>query len=179
MSLTKALDHAWLLSYTPVYPSSRRPEKQTFGNAQNVTHAGVTEDFVALQFQESALEVSNPGSSRTAPLQRRSLVLSEAAESGSHLPEPPWEMIAYAASQEQEKATSESSSSAKGANKRIHAELSPLPEEFLDDAGMSASGSGDDPSGKEKLASSSAPDEESSNDRPRRSTRRNKVARRD
>ncbi|KAF8798744.1 Pkinase-domain-containing protein [Phlegmacium glaucopus] len=175
LSLTKALDHPWLLSYTPVYPSSRRPEKPTSIKAQNVTRAGVTEDFIAMQLQESTSEVRNP--SRTAPLQRRSLVLSEAAESGNRLPEPSWEMIAYAASQEQEKA-GESSSSAKGANKRIHAELSPLPEEVLDDAGMDGLSSGDDPSTSRKgnRASPSAPDED---DRPRRSTRRNKVARRD
>jgi len=144
----------------------------------SVARAGVTEDFIAMQLQESASEVPSP--LRTAPLQRRSLVLSEAAETGNRLPEPSWEMIAYAASQEQEKA-GESSSSAKGANKRIHAELSPLPEEVLDGAGMDTLSSGDDPStsGKGKCASPSAPDEDSSNERPRRSTRRNKVARRD
>ena len=82
-------------------------------------------------------------------------------------------MIAYAASQDQDKA-GESSSSTKGANKRLYAELSPLPEE------VPASNS-DDPStsGREKMASASAPEEDNSDGRPRRSTRRNKVARRD
>lgn len=180
LSLTKALDHAWLLSYTPVYPSERRPQKEAFGKAQSITRAGVTEDFIGLQLQESALETLNSSASRSVPLQRRSRVLSEAAEAGNCLPEPSWEMIAYATSQEQDKA-GESSSSSKGANKRLYAELTPLPEEAFDDAGMDASGSGDDLSTSEKgkLTSSSAVDEDSSSDRPRRSTRRNKVARRD
>lgn len=125
-----------------------------------------------MQVQGSSLE----GTPRTAPLQRRSLVLSEAAETGNHLPEPSWEMIAYATSQDK---AGESSSSAKGANKRLHAELSPLPEEVLDDAGMDGLRS-DEPStsGKGRTMSPSA-DEDNLNDPPRRSTRRNKVARRD
>ena len=141
-------------------------------NAQGVTRAGVTEDFVRMQLQRSTLE----GTPRTAPLQRRSLVLSEAAEAGNRLPEPSWEMIAYAASQDK---AAESFSSAKGANKRLHAELSPLPEEVLDDAGMDGLSS-DEPStsGKGRLMLPPA-DEVSSNRRPRRSTRRMKVARRD
>jgi len=142
-------------------------------NARGITRAGVTEDFIGMQLQEPTSAVLNPSILRTAPLQRRSLVLSEAAESGNRLPEPSWEMIAYAASQEQDKAD-ESSSSARGGHKRLYAELSPLPEEVLDDGGLGG-GSGSDG----KNASSSAPNEETSNDRPRRSTRRNKVARRD
>ena len=125
-----------------------------------------------MQLQGSTLE----GTPRTAPLQRRSLVLSEAAETGSHIPEPSWEMIAFAASQDK---ADESPASAKGANKRIHAELSPLPEEVLDDAGMDGLSS-DEPStsGKGRIVMPRA-DEDSSNGRPRRSTRRMKAARRD
>ena len=124
-----------------------------------------------MQLQGSTLEATP----RTAPLQRRSLVLSEAAEAGSHLPEPSWEMIAYAASQDK----AGESSSAKGANKRLHAELSPLSEEVLDDAGMDGLSS-DEPStsGRGRIVLPPA-DEDSSNGRPRRSTRRMKVARRD
>jgi serine/threonine/tyrosine protein kinase RAD53 len=122
-----------------------------------------------MHLQGSSLE----GTLRTAPLQRRSLVLSEAAETGNRLLEPSWEMIAYA----QDK-VGESSSSAKRANKRLHAELSPLPEEVLDDAGMDGLSSDEQlTSGKGGIMSPST-DEDSSNDRPRRSARR-KVARRD
>jgi len=173
LSLTNALDHPWLLSYTPVYPSERRPEKPIISrNAHSVTRAGVTEDFIGMQLQGSTLE----NTPRTAPLQRRSLVLSEAAETGNHIPEPSWEMIAYAASQDK---ADESSSTAKGVNKRLHAELSPLPEEVFDDAGMDGLSS-DEPStsGKGRVVLPPA-DEDSSNGRPRRSTRRMKVARRD
>jgi len=173
LSLTNALDHPWLLSYTPVYPSERRPEKPIMSrNGQSVTRAGVTEDFIGMQLQESTLE----GTPRTAPLQRRSLVLSEAAETGNHIPEPSWEMIAFAASQDK---AGGSSSTAKGANKRLRAELSPLSEEVLDDAGMDGLSS-DEPStsGRGRIVMPPA-DEDSSNGRPRRSTRRMKVARRD
>jgi len=176
LSLTNALDHPWLLSYTPVYPSERRPEKPIISrNAQSITHAGVTEDFIGMQLQGSTLE----GTPRPAPLQRRSIVLSEAAETGNSLPEPSSEMIAYATSQDM---AGESSSSAKGANKRLHAELSPLPEEALDDAGMVRMDglSSDEPSTSSKGRIISPPvDEDILNGRPRRSTRRIKVARRD
>jgi ser/thr/tyr protein kinase RAD53 len=126
-----------------------------------------------MQLQGSTLE----GTPRTAPLQRRSLVLSEAAEAGNLLPEPSWEMIAFAASQDK---AGESSSSAKGVNKRLHAELSPLPEEVLDDAGMDGLSS-DEPStsGMGRIMLPPSVDEDSSNGRPRRSTRRMKAARRD
>lgn len=125
-----------------------------------------------MQLQGSTLE----GTPRTAPLQRRSLVLSEAAEAGNCLPEPSWEMIAYATSQDK---TGESSPSAKGVNKRLHAELSPLPEEALGMDGLSS----DEPSTSGKGRIMLPPtDEDSSNGHPRRSrrsTRRMKVARRD
>jgi ser/thr/tyr protein kinase RAD53 len=147
-------------------------------NFQSVARAGVTEDFVGMRLQGSALEVPNPGTSRTAPLQRRSLVLSDAAETGNHLLEPSWEMIAYAASQDQAGESSGESSSGKGANKRLHAELSPLPEEVLDGAGMDGLSSGGPSTSSKGRAMSPSADE--NNDRPRRSTRpRNKVARRD
>ena len=140
-------------------------------NLQSAAGAGVTEDFVGMWLQGSALEVPNPGKSRTAPLQRRSLVLSEAAETGHHLLEPSSEMIAYAASQDQ----AGESSSGKGANKRLHAELGPLREEVLDGAGMDGSSSDEPPtSGKGRTSA------DENNDHPHRSTRpRNKVARLD
>ena len=130
-----------------------------------------------MQLQGSTLE----DTPRTAPLQRRSLVISEAAETGNRIPEPSWEMIAYAASQDNadDSSSTASSSTAKGVNKRLHAELSPLPEEVLDDADMDGLSS-DEPStsGKGRVVLPLA-DEDSLNGRPRRSTRRVKVARRD
>jgi hypothetical protein len=58
-------------------------------------------------------------------LQRRSQVLSQAAETAgpSSVPEPSWEMVQNIAPQEADTAEM------RGHNKRIHAELSPLPEE--------------------------------------------------
>lgn len=58
-------------------------------------------------------------------LQRRSHLLSQAAEAGNSLPEPSEEMIARAASQEDAK-------DFKGQNKRLRSELTPLPEEVMD-----------------------------------------------
>ena len=59
-------------------------------------------------------------------------ILHRAAEEGKALPEPSWEMIAYAT-------TRGNSSNEKGPNKRIRVELTPLPEEVLDDADMNSS----------------------------------------
>ncbi|KAF8161058.1 kinase-like domain-containing protein [Crassisporium funariophilum] len=173
MSLTKARGHPWLLSYTPVYnlplpgvpkPSSNPPATTAQGQSAGAGHGS---PFIS--------DIAQAGSSRgarTAPLQRRSQVLSQAAESGSSLPEPSWEMIAYAASQEQEKAATNPAN--KGPNKRVHAQLTPLPEEAVDDTKMDSLDIADiSPPGLRR--SRDLPDED--NSVPRRSTRRNKVAR--
>lgn len=65
--------------------------------------------------------------SANAPLQRRSHLLAQAAEDGKSMPEPSWEMIAHAASQDQ--TAGPSNWSTKGQNKRVHSELTPLPED--------------------------------------------------
>ncbi|KAJ7092083.1 CAMK/RAD53 protein kinase [Mycena belliarum] len=87
---------------------------------------------------------------RKGALQRRSEVLAHAVDTGSRLVEPSWEMVEYAQSQSQDpdrgasgsgssgstngNATSGSGSGngngkGKGPNKRVHSELTPLPEE--------------------------------------------------
>lgn len=104
------------------------------------------------------------GNNSRAPLQRRSMVLSQAAEAGDDPIEPSWEMIAYASSREEP--TNPTHPVVKGHNKRVRADLTPLPEEVLDDTDMNAS--------------VLAPPEINANGKdsqPRRSTRRNKVAR--
>ena len=57
-------------------------------------------------------------------LQRRSHLLSQAAEEGNFLPEPSEEMIARAVSQQDNRT--------KGQNKRLHSELTPMSEEVMD-----------------------------------------------
>ncbi|KAJ7213007.1 kinase-like domain-containing protein [Mycena pura] len=81
---------------------------------------------------------------RKGGLQRRSEVLRHAKETGASILEPSWEMVQYAASQDSlyapaEAEASESGSGSdtttnantngKGPNKRVHSELTPLPEE--------------------------------------------------
>lgn len=101
-------------------------------------------------------------STSRAPLQRRSLVLSQAAEAGEEPIEPSWEMIAYANSRED--AAGPSEPAVKGQNKRIRADLTPVLEDVLDDADMNAS-------------TPVPPQVDGKDGQPRRSTRRNKVAR--
>jgi serine/threonine/tyrosine protein kinase RAD53 len=71
-------------------------------------------------------------------LQRRSLLLSQAAEGGNLLLEPSEEMIARAVSQEDAR-------DPKGQNKRLHSELTPLPEEVMDGDEQSPKSAMDDP----------------------------------
>lgn len=62
------------------------------------------------------------------PFQCQSNIIHRTAEEGKALPEPSWEVIAYAAARD------DNSSNAKGENKCMRAELTPPPEEVLDDA---------------------------------------------
>ncbi|KAJ6591334.1 kinase-like domain-containing protein [Mycena sp. CBHHK59/15] len=86
-------------------------------------------------------------------LERRSEVLQRAVETGKALVEPSWEMVNYAQSQEQGAGDADddqalycapnangsgSEAATKGPNKRVHAELTPLPDEGAR-AGSSAS----------------------------------------
>ncbi|KAF8623401.1 hypothetical protein AX15_006393 [Amanita polypyramis BW_CC] len=109
MSLTNALGHLWLSSYLPVYETLSTSHDDDMSMASSLT----------------TVETSNPhlASSRAMLLQRRSHLLSQAAEEGNLLPEPSEEMIARAVSQQD--------SMTKGQNKRLHSELTPLPEEVI------------------------------------------------
>jgi serine/threonine/tyrosine protein kinase RAD53 len=69
-------------------------------------------------------------------LQRRSHVLSQAAEDGKPPVEPSWEMVAAATAQDQ---VAGSSNINKGQNKRVHSELTPLSEEASMDNGADGS----------------------------------------
>lgn len=121
-------------------------------------NAGVSQGFEHLQLERNAepasqdsslaMESNIPGAfpkiesngngiqregSRSAPLQRRSQVLSQAAEGdGAVLLEPSWEMLQNAASQEADAAAGPSTGAAARGNKRVHSELTPLPEEYDD-----------------------------------------------
>lgn len=75
--------------------------------------------------------------SRAMVLQRRSHLLSQAAEAGNLLPEPSEDMIARAVSQED-------AIDLKGQNKRLHSELTPLLE-VMDGDEQSPTSVADDP----------------------------------
>lgn len=135
-------------------------------NDQSICESGVSPELGDLHIQEPSQDVASasqdstavkvaalPGAfpdgtsngikregSRTAPLQRRSHVLSQAAEGeGVALSEPSWDMIAHAEAQDQqqqESGPSNLSAPNKGHNKRVYSELTPLPEETASDAEM-------------------------------------------
>lgn len=123
------------------------------------------EEFV----DETNLQVEEAAAPQNSTLQRQSDIIHRAAEEGKALPEPSWEMIAYATTRD------DNLSNEKGPNKRMRAELTPLPEEVLDaDMNSSAVEIPGLSAGKVKKAELS--DESSSG--PRRSGRRSKVPRR-
>lgn len=124
MSLKDALEHPWLQSYTPVYTLddiSRHTSSSV--NGQQYGEAGVTNDFIGLQIQPS---VPRAGTSKSRVLQRRSQVLSQAAEDDKiTLSEPSSEMIAHAVAQEKSAAGPRT----RGGQKRLRGQLTPLLEE--------------------------------------------------
>jgi len=101
---------------------------------------------------------------RNGVLQRQSDIVHRAEEEGKALPEPSWEMMAYAAARD------DRPSSEKGPNKRMRAELTPLPEDVLDDANMNSSAVEIPGLSAGKVKKSELPDENSANG-PRRSRR--------
>ncbi|EAU91637.1 CAMK/RAD53 protein kinase [Coprinopsis cinerea okayama7 len=119
MSLTQALDHPWLQSYIPVHQSQDQYLLAGVSSSPDVTSpsAGVSHDFIGLQIQPSAPRREG---SRGAPLQRRSHVLSQAAEEGRPVPEPSPEMIAQATRSPRDQTKR---------NKRVRGNLTPLQEE--------------------------------------------------
>ncbi|KAG5653051.1 hypothetical protein H0H81_002568 [Sphagnurus paluster] len=184
MTLTEALDHPWLKSYTPVYDSNNRPINggglgSDYSMLSSADSAGsfrgsVNEGFQKMQLQSSLVGAGASGStldipgsfpglpgapgpsvkrepSRTAPLQRGSHQILQAAEEGKAI-EPSLEMIAHAAAQEQKEqqqvagmsngnGTANGNGNAKGQNKRVYSELTPLPEEASVDGTAGGGGS--------------------------------------
>ena len=119
MSLREALDHPWLRSFYPALPPSsrNRPLQASSSSAK----AGVTHDFIALHIEPSkgptGGKFGQREGSRGAPLQRRSDILSQAAEGNRAVPEPLPEMIANASAKEAKR------------GKRVRNNLTPLDEE--------------------------------------------------
>lgn len=162
MSLTSALDDPWLAQHIPFHlnndPSSDHDDDNMIPDAEPDARM---ESSVA-EMQAGPGTSTNNGS---RPLQRRSLVLSQAAEAGIRLPEPSLEMIDYVSSRDEP--SNIASTAVKGPNKRVRADLTPLPEELPDDANMS------NPSPNTADVNRRAGDEDSR----RRSSRRGKIPR--
>jgi serine/threonine/tyrosine protein kinase RAD53 len=164
MTLTNALHHPWLKSYTLVYDHGSSDfanfvptdnYSMLYSIPESYDSSSVNQGFQNMQIQPDASTSSIPGfhlsrpagiereDSRVTPLQRRSHVLSQAVEEGKPLVEPTSEMIAKAAAQE-EQVAGPSNSNGKGQNKRVHSELTPLSEE----ASMDISADGSSPLGE-------------------------------
>ena len=120
---------------------------------------------------ETDLQLEEAPVAAAPRLQRQSDIIHRAEEEGKALPEPSWEMLAYAIARE------DNPSNEKGPNKRMRAELTPLAEEFLDDANMNSSAVEIPGLSAGKVKKSESPDESTSGG-PRRSGRRSKVPRR-
>jgi serine/threonine/tyrosine protein kinase RAD53 len=141
MTLANAIHHPWLQSYTPVYdhrPFTATPSASSIPTDDVSMLSSIPEGDRSVGNVSGALPPWNGikrEGSRTAPLQRRSRVLSQAAEGdGAPLVEPSWEMIAHATSQARSQAAGPSNWAANKGNKRVHSELTPLSE--LEDADM-------------------------------------------
>ncbi|KAH9485365.1 Serine/threonine-protein kinase cds1 [Psilocybe cubensis] len=152
LSLTGALLDPWLANHLPYYPNP------------DVSMTSVIQNDADMSPDENERPGPAQATTSRVPLQRRSLVLSQAAEAGEDPIEPSWEMIAYANSRNDVADAAEPSEApVKGQNKRIRADLTPVPEDAVDDTDMNASNPVSQTNGKDG--------------QPRRSTRRNKVAR--
>lgn len=133
MTLTEALDHPWLQSYTPLadedYIPIPHPSSVGMDDGPDVSphsaQAGVSHVFHALQIQPS------PDHQGNRPLERRSKVLSQAEEGVRNVPEPSPQMIAN--EETTEKAATRRS-------KRVRANLTPMQEES--DESSSSGGAG-------------------------------------
>jgi serine/threonine/tyrosine protein kinase RAD53 len=164
LSLTNALRHPWLRAHIPFHIFDRNELGDASMNATYDEGEFADENDLPLE----AASVS--AAPRNGVLQRQSDIVHRAEEEGKALPEPSWEMIAYAA------ARNDKPSSEKGPNKRMRAELTPLPEDVLDDANMNSSAVEIPGLSAGKVKKSESPDENSANG-PRRS-RRSKAPRR-
>ncbi|KAG6832035.1 hypothetical protein H0H87_003016 [Tephrocybe sp. NHM501043] len=166
MTLTNALHHPWLQSHVPVYGSTTHYPiaNKILTDDYSMISAGadnegsfrgsVNADFQNLHIAPSRTPAI-PGAflngagtnglsrqpSRGVPLQRGSLLAKKAAEAGIPLPDPPAEMIANAAAQAlRDEQAAGLDSNLKGVKKRVHSELTPLPEEAPMDAVMNEAG---------------------------------------
>ena len=135
MTMKEALQHPWLSTYTPFYGSSSLAGSPTNFDDGSF-RSSMSEGFQNLNIQGSYTDPTTSGDgmtgvrredSRTGRLQRRSHLLSQAAEEGKEMPEPSQEMVANASSQEARAAGT--STATKGQNKRVYSELTPLPED--------------------------------------------------
>ncbi|KAM6502304.1 CAMK/RAD53 protein kinase [Amanita muscaria] len=106
MSLTNALGHPWLASCASIHDGHQ-----------------LEPNVLSCQADSDTASTARSDGSQVIPLQRRSYLLSQAAEEGHLLPEPSEEMIAHAVSQ--------AAPVSKGQNKRLHSEITPLSEELI------------------------------------------------
>jgi len=149
MTMKDALLHPWLRTYRPFYINS------SHAGYMNCAHVSalLAESSVNLDESETEpdlpLDVQEGPSQQRAPLQRRSDVLSQAAEGNGVVPEPSWEML-QAAGQE--------AGPSNRHGKRVRAELSPMMEE-------------------EDIGSTTDTGENGNGDMPPRRSARNKQAR--
>jgi len=151
MTMQASLSHAWLQSYMPIDRRLSSSIPTDYSMMPSLPEDGsfpVNQDFRNMQIQPPGFQDASasgiPGAypntsaginredSKVMPLQRRSHVLSQAAEDGKPLVEPSWEMVAAATAQDHVAGPSNSS---KGQNKRVHSELTPLSEEASMDNG--------------------------------------------
>ncbi|KIM40164.1 hypothetical protein M413DRAFT_413516 [Hebeloma cylindrosporum] len=163
LSLTNALRHPWLRDHVPFH----KLDNDELGDASMTAYGKEFVDETNLHTGEGPLAAAP----RNGMLQRQSDIIHRAAEEGKALPEPSWEMIAYATARD------DNLSNEKGPNKRMRAALTPLPEEVLDDADMNSSAVEIPGLSAGKVKKAESPDESSASG-PRRSGRRSKVPRR-
>lgn len=135
MTLTEALEHPWLKSYTPEYPTPQLevfspPSSQTESQYSQGPSTGATRHLIGLGLHS----LSSPP--RATPLQRRSDIMNQAAEGSRAVPQPPPEMIAHsnALDEEEEEASQRLSQSQEAAQapargKRVRASLTPVDED--------------------------------------------------
>ena len=150
MTMKEALQHPWLSTYTPFYGSSSlagSPKDPSRDSDDGSFRSSMSEGFQNLNIQGSYTDPTTSGEgtsgirredSRTGRLQRRSDLLSRAAEEGKAMLEPSQEMVANASSQEA-RAAGTSTAATKGQNKRVYSELTPLPEDVPMEGGSGGS----------------------------------------
>lgn len=163
MSLTNALHHEWLRQHFPFHGVTQPDEIATDAPMMH-DEPEYPEQYIAVDTSANAGNARRPGR----------LVRRHVLEEEDNLPELSAEMIAYATARDGHSGAAP----AKGLNKRMHAELTPLQEEVNDDARTEGAAT---PVEETRVAAAVevVEDDRSDNNPPRRSSRRTKVARRD